>query len=60
MKVIQRGTPPEEEVYQADCNRCHSKLEFTRSEAKFREDQREGSWLEVTCPVCNNRVFKNL
>lgn len=59
MKILKRGTPPSEVVYDVTCNNCHSEIQFERKEATFGQDQREGdSWLEIKCPVCDAKIFK--
>jgi hypothetical protein len=56
---ILKGTSSEEEEYVAKCNKCKSVLRFKASEGKFGGDQRE-SYIEVICPVCGNKVYKDL
>jgi endogenous inhibitor of DNA gyrase (YacG/DUF329 family) len=56
MEVL-KDTPEQE--YVAKCPQCQSVLKFKKSEAKFIADYRE-SYLEVICPVCGNKVYKNL
>jgi RNase P subunit RPR2 len=54
---ILKDTPEQE--YVAKCYKCQTVLKFKASEAKFIADYRE-SYLEVACPVCGNKVYKNL
>ena len=54
---ILKDTPEEE--YVAKCNKCQTILKFKKSEAKFVDDYRE-PYMEVTCPVCGNKVYKNI
>jgi RNase P subunit RPR2 len=54
---ILKDTPGKE--YVAKCDKCKSVLKFKESEAKFVHDYRE-SYIVVTCPVCGNKVYKNI
>jgi predicted RNA-binding Zn-ribbon protein involved in translation (DUF1610 family) len=54
---ILKDTPEKE--YVAKCHRCETVLKFKESEAKFVDDYRE-PFVEVTCPVCGNRVCKTV
>lgn len=56
MKVIKRGMPPAEKPYHVECRSCRSEIEFTRMEAKFTPDQRDGDFLTITCPVCQDEI----
>lgn len=58
MEILKGNDTPEPE-YVAKCNKCKSVLKFKQSEAKFGGDQRE-SYLEVICPVCGNKVYKDI
>lgn len=54
MKIIKRGKPPKERMWEGDCQKCRSVARATEAEMNhITFDQREGgsfSW-EV-CPVC--------
>lgn len=52
MKVIHRGSLPEEAIYQATCNNCSSILEFMQKEVRWEHSQREGTYVHFRCPVC--------
>ena len=54
MRILKRGVRPETLVYRASCYKCKSEFEFSRSEAQFHDDQRDGAYLSVDCPVCGN------
>ena len=56
MKIIERGILPEEKVYQARCTHCKSLLEFQKKEAECYSDVRNGSYLTITCPVCDYAI----
>lgn len=59
MKIIKRGTPPNENPYHVECRSCHSEIEFMRIEAKLVPDQRDGDFLTINCPVCNVEIHTN-
>lgn len=54
MKIIHRGTPKSECIWEGTCRNCNSKAEATESElSHIIYDQREGdlfAWEK--CPVC--------
>lgn len=56
IKIIKRGTPPEEVIYHGTCHRCGTEIEFQRKDAKFDGDQRDGWYLKVACPVCTGII----
>lgn len=55
--VIKRGLKPEDRVHKATCWHCKSELEFKESDGQVRYDQRDGSYIEVTCPVCLHKAY---
>lgn len=52
MKILERGTPPEDRVYVSTCRNCKSKIEFLQSEGRIYYDPRDGNFIQVLCPVC--------
>ncbi len=56
VEVVIKGDGPEERMYRATCRHCQSLLQFTRSEATFTSDQRDGDYVSVICPVCSSSV----
>lgn len=56
MKIIKRGTPPEEITNRKTCTKCHSELEYTRADIRSSPDPREQGWAFVKCPVCGNLI----
>lgn len=56
MKVISRGIPPELQTYTALCGKCHSVLEFQKSEAQVKIDRNETVYV-LNCPVCRNEIW---
>lgn len=57
MKIIERGTLPHEREWKAMCTNCRTRFECLESEGKFMEDQRDGAYLLVACPVCSNQCY---
>ena len=60
MDILHRGQAPEDRIVETTCRRCGSVLRFRQSEGTVTHDQREGSFVEVGCPVCGGRVFASL
>ena len=58
MRVIKEGFIPEEYIYQATCNHCKTEIEFAAKEAKRTNDQRDGDFYTVKCPLCGREVHK--
>ena len=58
MKILQEGKLPVERIYKLHCNRCSTIFEFQQKEAKYVSDQRDGDFLEITCPLadCNKKL----
>lgn len=56
MKVLKQGQLPGDKKYRATCMNCKSEIEFQRKEAEWVADQREGDFLRVSCPVCQQRI----
>ncbi|KQE85291.1 hypothetical protein APB94_17510 [Acinetobacter lactucae] len=56
MKIISRGTPPELQNYRTNCNKCHSFLEFQKSDARVVDDRNETVYV-ITCPVCSCDIW---
>lgn len=56
IKIIKRGQKPENKIYQGECYRCKTVVEFPMGAAKYNSDQREGDFLSVVCPVCSHQI----
>lgn len=51
IKIIYRGTPPDQVVYKVTCGQCNSILEYKKSDATVSTSQHDlGNFLK--CPVC--------
>lgn len=51
MKIIQAGALPEKKVYKTTCSHCKTVFEFEKHEARFIPDPRDGSFLQIKCPL---------
>jgi len=51
MKILKEGQLPEAQVYKATCRKCGTEYEFTRGEARYSSDQRDGDALITKCPL---------
>lgn len=58
MKIIYRGTDPKDTTHRAVCGQCKTEVEFAQSEAVYHNDQRDGDFLSISCPVCIARITK--
>jgi hypothetical protein len=54
--VIEKGIIPEDRYYQTKCFNCGTLFKFQRKDGLYHTgDQREGSWIDIKCPICNRR-----
>jgi hypothetical protein len=51
VKITKVGTLPCSKTYQARCRSCKTEFIFERKEAKYNNDQRDGDYLSITCPL---------
>lgn len=58
MRIVKMGKPPGDEKFKCKCNGCGTVVEFLKGEAKYINDQRDGNYYEVQCPVCPRRITK--
>lgn len=56
VRIVKLGSNPMDKVYQGECINCRTVVEFKRSSARLHDDQRDGAYLSVTCPVCRNSI----
>ena len=59
MEIIRRGELPQERVYEAICSNCKTIFRFEEREAEKVSDQRDGDFLRIKCPVCDDDCCKN-
>lgn len=53
MKVIRKGTPSAEEIFEGEFRDCHSVMQEKRGALKVEYDQRDNdTFAHATCPVC--------
>lgn len=52
VKIIRHGKPPEVQPIEVTCRNCDTLFSFTRSDASFVPDQRDGDHLTLHCPLC--------
>lgn len=58
MKIIHQGKPPIENYYHGKCHTCQSIIQFERREARVVHDARDGDYVEILCPVCQDTDIK--
>ena len=52
MKIIKKGSLPEEKVKRITCRKCSTVFEFQLNEARYNIDQRDGDFYSIDCPLC--------
>lgn len=57
MEILKRGTKPSEKQYEATCRNCATHVRFVAAEAVRKSDQRDGDYLAIECPVCNQSMY---
>lgn len=59
-EIINQGSLPSEKVYTVTCSHCKTLFKFKQDEAKYVSDQRDGDFLQITCPLpgCYHSVTK--
>ncbi len=60
MEILKRGVKPEDQFYLGTCHKCGTEVKFQRSEGVVTQDQRDGNFISVNCPVCGNKIHANL
>ena len=53
IQIIQRGVLPEAIRYKKKCRHCNTIFSFLKSDAHLTEDQRDGDFYTIKCPVCS-------
>lgn len=58
VQIISRGIAERNQTREATCIRCRTKFSFEQWEAKYNNDQRDGDYLSIGCPLpgCGNTV----
>ena len=58
IEIIHRGELPGDKQRQATCQCCQTVFSFAESDARRVFDQRDGDYLTLPCPVCEQPVNK--
>lgn len=53
MKILRSGTTKKIKSTTIECIHCDCKFSFTKDEAEYISDQRDGNAYIVKCPECN-------
>lgn len=56
MRILFKGTDPQEELWGGTCYNCKTVIEAQRKELKIESNQRDGSWAIASCPVCGKQI----
>ena len=59
MKVIVKGTPKKDRVWEGKCRDCESVVEAYMHELKIIHDPCYGTTASAKCPVCQNKIYFN-
>lgn len=57
MYIIKHGKPPNKRPIRIECRECDTIFEFTRDEARFEPDFRDGNSLVINCPICSHTIW---
>lgn len=57
MKIIEKGRPPHEREWRVTCTNCGTRFECLQNEGAVIDDQRDGRYILVHCPVCSNQCY---
>lgn len=57
IKILKRGRLPEEVEYEFTCSHCRTEFTAQEKDGKVGSDRRDGSWLEVACPLCDHKCI---
>ena len=53
IQIIQRGVLPAAIRYKTKCRHCNTIFSFLKSDARLIDDQRDGNFYTLECPVCS-------
>ncbi len=56
MNIISRGQKPDDKIWRGTCHSCKSVIEARQAELHIYNDQRNGSFGEAKCPVCEKNM----
>lgn len=57
IKILKQGRLPEEVTYKFGCNNCATEFTAQKKDGVVGSDQREGTRLEVACPLCHHKCI---
>ena len=57
MKILKRGSLPEDEEHTAKCSHCGTEIQFYRKEASIESTCRNETYLKIACPVCHRMIW---
>jgi hypothetical protein len=60
MEIIKKGCLPEERIYEATCSYCKTQIRFFQGEGIIINEQRDGSYICVQCPLCKKDIYKSI
>jgi hypothetical protein len=56
MEILKTGHIPAERSYKMECRTCNTVFRFLQKEGKIIYDQREGDFIQISCPLCHNKI----
>jgi len=56
IKIISRGTPPQEKIYKGHCRECTTTFTFNKSDT-ILGSERNYTYYSIICPVCNFAIY---
>lgn len=57
IKITKQGKKPELKEYVGTCRNCKTEVEFQQQDGTVTHDQRDGDFITVTCPVCQQNIY---
>ncbi len=60
IEIIRRGIPAAEITYFTTCRSCGSDLSFKKADGQVVFDHRDGDFIKIACPVCDQQCTKAL
>lgn len=56
IEIVRPGITSAEIKYTAECYRCKCVVRFTGADGRVTSDQRDGDFINVTCPTCGTTI----
>jgi len=57
MRLIKKGVPPKERIWEGTCGACGSIFEASEGELKVQHVQRDGAFATETCSICYSKMW---